>query len=131
MMKAVSDDRRQRKFERVPLTGEAQVVELDMELQVGEQSADAKVINIAEEGLYLDTAAPLERRVEVEIDLVIDGQTTSVVGTIVWKSHKGVGIRLKEVSESFRQLVRRMAAADPDERSQMIEAISSARVRVV
>lgn len=131
MMESVAGDKRERKYERVPLTGDAQVVELDMELQVGEQSTDAKVINIAEEGLYLDTAAPLERRVEVEIELVIDGDPTSVVGTIVWKSHKGVGIRLKEVSEAFRQLVRRMAVADPAERSHMIEAISTARVRVL
>lgn len=125
----MDDERRQ--FTRVPLTADAPVIYLQVELSVGEQTAQAQVINIAEEGLFLATKAPIERSVRVEIDFVVQDEACPATGTVVWKTNRGIGIRLTEPSAAFRRFVQRLAEADLDERWELLKHVSKAQIRAV
>lgn len=127
----VGDGSERRRHERVPLTAEAPVIHLTVDLLVGEQVAKAQVINIAEEGLFLATNAPIERSVHVEVEFVNDGTSCCASGLVVWKTDRGIGIRLKEPSDAFRDMVRQLATADLDERWELLKKISRAEIRAV
>ncbi len=128
---AVGDGSERRKYPRVPLTADAPIIHLSVDLSVGEQRASAQVINIAEEGLFLATDAPIERSVQVELEFVVAEQTCTGAGMVVWKTDRGIGIRLTTASEDYRQWVRELAAASLDDRWEMLKAVDRADIRAV
>lgn len=125
----MGDGSERRQYPRVPLTADAPVIHLQVELIVGEHKTVAQVINIAEEGLFVAATALIERSVRVEVLFVVDGESCPAAGTVVWKTDRGLGIRLTEVSDEFRLFVRRLAAVDLDERWEMLKSVSTAEIR--
>lgn len=125
----VGDGSERRKYPRVPLTADAPVIHLRIELLVGDLVAEAQVINIAEEGMFLATKGPIERSVAVEVELVSDGTSCIAHGTVVWKTDAGIGLRLTKPSDEYREFVQRLAAVDLDERWEMLKKVSLAQVR--
>ena len=123
---------KRRNYPRVPLSADAPVVLLRTALIVdGRRCPDANIINMAEEGLFLQTSEPIPQDRAVQLRLVTGEDRVCVAnGRVVWRADLGVGIRLAKASEEFRYFVRELAAVGIDERQVLVRSVRSPQMRV-
>lgn len=88
---------------------------LSVRVLYGDQAGVGRVVNIAEEGIFLQTEMSLPMGTPVSLRFVLaSGPLCRAEGSVVWVAEPGVGvgIRLHAPDDEFREYVRRLAAAE-------------------
>lgn len=111
----VDSGEKRRKHERVPLSEAAPTVFLSVRVVFEGHHGVGRIVNIAEEGIFLQTDVALPKGTSASLRLLLaSGSLCAAEGSVVWlaKSRVGVGIRLSEPNQEFREFVRLLAAAE-------------------
>lgn len=104
-----------RKHERVPLSEAAPTVFLSVRVLYREHDTVGRIVNIAEEGIFLQTELAIPIGATVSLRFVLaSGRLCRADGSVVWEAESGVGVgvRLHTPDDEFRMYVRRLAAAE-------------------
>lgn len=113
-----------RKLPRVPLSARAPVIHLPVTLMLGDEKQFASIVNIAEEGMFVRSDADVEAERPVHVCFLVGAdRRCEARGHVVRKATKGFGVRLTDPDDEFRYLVRELAAADRDERADLLSTI--------
>ena len=131
MIDSMGDASERREHPRVPLDANAPVVFLGVLLISGDDTlGPGRIVNIAEEGIFLGTDVELEMGRPVELQLERASGQCRAAGKVVWQSSTGVGVRFPDPDPEFRYFVRELAAADPDERLALPQTVTKVTARV-
>jgi len=129
----VDSGARRRKHPRVPLSTSAPTVFQSVRvLHAGEEGV-GRIINIAEEGVFLQTDLDVALGTAAVLRLVLSsGPLCQAEGRVVWRAESGVGLGLSlpNSNEALREFVGRLAAVESaDELLAVIREIREADVR--
>ncbi len=98
----------------MPLSEAAPTVFLSVRVVYQDRDSVGRIVNIAEEGIFLQTEVPIPIGTEVSLRFVLaSGRLCRAEGSTVWKPESGVGVGVRLVpDDEFRMYVRQLASAE-------------------
>jgi len=106
------------------------VVFLRVSILLDGSESIGRIVNIAEEGAFVQTRTVAENGTPAALRIQLDGVIIEARGTVVWASDVGFGLRFPDPTEPFREFVRRLAASDDEEKRSVLGEIDIAAVRL-